>query len=87
MAMLQFERTRISRPVMREVSLASFLRGLLSRATPSHLKPWYSLNEQLLRDIGKSVVDAEIAKLQAHGVSEISHICDQANRYRLDRPL
>ena len=72
MAMLQFEPTRISRPLLREVSLAAFLRRLLSRAKPSHVKPWYSLNEQLLRDIGKSAVDAEIAKLQeAHGVSEI----------------
>ena len=34
-------------------------------ARPARTMHWRSLNERLLRDIGKSPVDAEIARLQA----------------------
>jgi hypothetical protein len=74
MAFLPFERARISRPFTRELSLTAVLRKLLLRGRPTYVVPWYSLNERLLRDIGKSVVDAEIAKLQAQfGVSETAY--------------
>jgi hypothetical protein len=59
----------------------SALKSYLFR--PAHDTHWRSLNERLLRDIGKSPIDAEIARLQARLGADAADIGQRA-AYRLE---
>jgi glutathione S-transferase len=58
-------------PLTRVLNLATFLHASAVRALrpffafTSRQRPWYALDERQLRDIGMTVVDAEIARLES----------------------
>ena len=71
MAVIQIEQRRTSGLFTQGVQLTAILDRLLALVQPSFDVPWYLLNEHLLRDIGKSPCEREVAKLQARfGISE-----------------
>jgi hypothetical protein len=72
MTVIQIEQRRISGAFRQGVvQLTEIVGSLLALAQPSFGVPWYLLNEHLLRDIGKSPCERDIAKLQARfGISD-----------------
>jgi hypothetical protein len=66
--LLKDEENRLSTGVVNSVSslrhrAVRALRTLFASA--SNQRPWYTLDERLLRDIGMTLVDAETARLKA----------------------
>jgi hypothetical protein len=74
MTMIEIDRARTQDIACRRTPLTSWLRRLIAATMPHHEVSWQTLNERLLRDIGKSTADAELAKLQDRfGVTDITY--------------
>ena len=70
----RFHLPKAIRQVFASLKAAGIRASKSSWARPAYDMHWRSLDERLLRDIGKSPVDAEIARLQARlgaGVADI----------------
>jgi len=64
MTMLQIDRSQASGAFGHPFALIATLQKMLASVSSSD-ETWHSLNEHLLRDIGRSSTDAEIARITA----------------------
>jgi hypothetical protein len=65
MTMVQIDRSQPSGAFGHQLAVIATLRKMLASVSSSSGETWHGLNEHLLRDIGRSPTDAEIARITA----------------------
>ena len=74
MTMIQVESACIPSIRKQRAPVISTLRQFLAHLLPEDRARWDLLNERLLRDVGRTSLDAEISRLQDRwGVSDIGY--------------